>query len=86
MPRRLRLLRLCAAVLSAAGKIRYARQQSIGQAWKLGQKDNHGGWDWPGQLDQAGFVSAFPNGDICVCAGQQVADVHVLVDLGQTRL
>ena len=67
MPRRLRLLRLCAAVLSAAGKIRYARQQSIGQGWKLGQKDNHGGWDWPGQLDQAGFVSALPNGDICVC-------------------
>ena len=81
------MLRLCwlrwlwATLLGVDGRIRYARQLSIGRPFVPFQPDNRGGWNFPGQLDQASFVGSLPNGDICV-ADARNHRVHIFSGRG----
>lgn len=68
---------LWATLLGVEGRIRYARQMSIGRPFVHFQPGNRGGWNYPGQLDQASFVGSMPNGDICVADGRNHR-VHII--------
>ena len=81
------MLRLCwlrwlwATLLGVEGRIRYARQLSMGRPFIPSMPDNRGGWNFPGQLDQASFVGSLPNGDICVSDARNHR-VHIFAHKG----